>query len=109
LNWALAVGGVALSKAVWDEIVEVLNRPRLSRSIVPTDREDVLATLSQKGIWFEPTEAVAECRDPKDDKYLELALAASATAIVTSDNDLRVMHPWRGIAILRPAEFLSPM
>lgn len=49
---------------------------------------------------------VRACRDAKDNKYLELALAAQADAIISGDEDLLVLHPWRGIPILRPAEFL---
>jgi predicted nucleic acid-binding protein len=47
------------------------------------------------------------CRDAKDNKFLALALAAEADALICSDDDLLVMHPWRGIAIVTPAEFLS--
>jgi predicted nucleic acid-binding protein len=51
---------------------------------------------------------VHECRDPKDDKYLELAVAGKADVIVSSDvGHLQVMHPWRGIAILSPADYLA--
>ena len=50
---------------------------------------------------------VVECRDPKDDEYLELALAASAEIIVSSDDDLLVLDPWRGIQILNPAAYLA--
>ena len=50
---------------------------------------------------------VADCRDPKDDKYLELAFAAGAETIVSSDDDLLVLHPWRGVRILRPADYLA--
>jgi uncharacterized protein len=55
----------------------------------------------------EPTETVRECRDPKDDKYLALAAAGQADVIVSSDiRHLLSMHPWRGIPILSPADFL---
>jgi hypothetical protein len=37
---------------------------------------------------------------------LELALAAGAETIVSSDDDLLVLDPWRGVRILRPAEYL---
>jgi predicted nucleic acid-binding protein len=43
----------------------------------------------------------------KDNKYLELALAAGAEIIVSSDDDLLVLHPWRGKRILRPADYLA--
>ena len=56
---------------------------------------------------FTPTIPVHDCRDPKDNKYLELALAADAQIIVSSDNDLLTLTPWRGIHILRPVEYLA--
>jgi predicted nucleic acid-binding protein len=50
---------------------------------------------------------VTDCPDPKDDKYLELALAAGAETIVSSDDDPLVLHRWRGVRILRPADYLA--
>ena len=50
---------------------------------------------------------VTACRDPKDDKYLSLALAVEASCRVSGDADLLVMHPFQGIPILRPIEFLD--
>jgi predicted nucleic acid-binding protein len=50
---------------------------------------------------------VTDCRDAADNKYLELAIAAEARAIVSSDQDLLVLHPWRGVSILPPAEYLA--
>lgn len=98
---------LAMSRPVFDEIAEVLGRPRLARFIRPDLRERLLALLSSGARWFEPAVTVTECRDPADDKYLELALAAGASTIVSSDRDLLVLHPWRGVHILRPAEYLA--
>jgi uncharacterized protein len=76
--------------------------------VIPSRRrEHILAVLRGEAVWFEPSERVTDCRDPKDDKYLELALAAGAEIIVSSDDDLLVLHPWRGVHILRPADYLS--
>ena len=52
-------------------------------------------------------ERVTDCRDPKDNKYLELALAAGAETIVSSDDDLLVLDPWRGVRIMRPTDYLD--
>jgi len=49
---------------------------------------------------------VEECRDPDDDKFLACVQAGGADCIVTGDQDLLVMHPWRGISILSPRAFL---
>ena len=46
------------------------------------------------------------CRDPEDNQFLALAMVAEAYALVSSDEDLLVLHPWRGIEIVTPAEFL---
>lgn len=45
------------------------------------------------------------CRDPDDDHVLAVALLAGADAIVTGDKDLLVLHPFRGVAIVRPRDF----
>ena len=47
---------------------------------------------------------IQDCRAPKDDCYL--ALAGGARAIVSGDEDLLALHPWRGIQVLRPTQFL---
>jgi uncharacterized protein len=36
-----------------------------------------------------------------------LSLAAGADTVVSSDDDLLLLHPWRGVRILRPAEYLA--
>ncbi|MBD2778869.1 putative toxin-antitoxin system toxin component, PIN family [Iningainema sp. BLCCT55] len=58
-------------------------------------------------MFIDMTEQINECRDPKDNKYLELALSGQAECIVTGDNDLLVLNPWRGIEILTVQEFLA--
>jgi putative PIN family toxin of toxin-antitoxin system len=50
---------------------------------------------------------IRACRDPRDDKFLELAVHGRAEAILTGDRDLLELHPFRGIAILAPAVFLA--
>jgi hypothetical protein len=69
-----------------------------------SQRDYVLQVLRNEAVWFE---RVTGCLGPKDDKYLELALAADAEIIVSSDDDLLMLHPWRGVRILRPAGHLT--
>ena len=97
----------ALSAAVDAEIEEVLNRPRFVKAVTTARRARVLATLRDGAAWFDPVERVTDCRDAKDNKYLELALAADAGTIVTGDRDLLVLDPWRGVRILLPAQYLA--
>jgi putative PIN family toxin of toxin-antitoxin system len=97
----------ALSAAVDAEIASVLGRSRFALTISLARRQRILEILRRAAVWFEPAVRVTDCRDPKDDKYLELALAAGAEIIVSGDDDLLVLHPWRGVRILRPADYLA--
>jgi predicted nucleic acid-binding protein len=45
------------------------------------------------------------CPDPDDDRVIALALAFMAEVLVTGDEDLLVLHPWKGIPIVRPRDF----
>lgn len=104
---ALSKDRVAISEPVMTELLDVLYRPGVARFIRPERRSELLGQLVTLGIPFEPVERVTDCRDLKDNIYLELASTAGAEAIVSSDGDLLVLHPWRGVRILRPAEYLA--
>ncbi len=45
------------------------------------------------------TETITACRDPKDDKFLELAVSGQANLIISSDNDLLVLYLFFGITV----------
>ena len=107
LEVARARGAIALSESVFSEISDVLARPKFARALTEDRRREILELLAAAALWFEPADQVADCRDPKDNRYLELALAARATVIVTGDEDLRVLHPWRGVRVVGPADFLA--
>lgn len=107
LTAARARGIIALSLAVHQEVAGVLSRPKFTRVLTEDRRLEILEILVTKALWIEPAELVSDCRDAKDNKYLELALAARATVIVSGDDDLLVLDPWRGVRILTPAQFLG--
>ncbi|MBI4729311.1 MAG: PIN domain-containing protein [Acidobacteria bacterium] len=65
-----------------------------------------MADASEGGI-VEPALRVSDCPDHEDNRILELAIACGADLIVSSDDHLTRMSPWRGIPILRPEEFAS--
>lgn len=104
---ARARGVIALSGAVYEEIAEVLARPKFARVLTGDRRRETLELLAAAAFWVEPGELVSDCRDAKDNRYLELALAAQASIIVSGDEDLLVLDPWRGVRVLRAARFLE--
>jgi uncharacterized protein len=98
---------ICLSPAVLEEIRAVLSRPRFRQAISYERREQILLLLSAAARVVEPAVAVHDCRDAKDNKYLEAALAAGAEIIITGDPDLLELDPWRGIRILRPSDYIA--
>ncbi len=100
---------IALSDAVFDEIAEVLSRGKFAGAVTLERRGKILELLTTAAAWVQPAIGVTDCVDPKDNKYLELAAACGAEVIVSSDRHLLDLNPWRGVAILRPAEYLASL
>lgn len=104
---ALGYGKLLLSLAIISELNDVLRRKQFDKYILEEERMQFLAVLVREATLVEITETIAECRDPKDDMFLELAISGQATCIVSGDKDLLILHPFRGIPILTPAAFLN--
>ncbi len=99
-------GRVVVSSSALLELAEVLQRAKFERYVNATEREEFLAAFVERAVLTEPTETIRACRDASDDKFLELAVCGNASYIITGDEDLLALHPFRGIAILTPQEFL---
>jgi len=87
------------------ELFITLARPRLA-PLIPSDFRTWLGELLAAAELVSITERVIACRDPKDDKFLELAVNGHADLIVSGDADLLALHPFRNIPILTPAAFM---
>ncbi len=98
---------VMVSAAFIDELNEVLRRPKFNRYLEEKERLLFLSAFIRDAAVVDVTENPTACRDPEDDKFLELAVAGDATCIVSGDRDLLVLSPFRGIPVLTPREFLS--
>ena len=107
LRWALRHGKVLMSMPLLQELEEVLRREKLQRYISSARREEFLEALIETAVFLEPMEVIRGCRDPKDDKVLELAISGKAQFIISGDQDLLTLTPFRGVEILRPEEFLE--
>ncbi len=95
-----------LSPPVESEIREVFARPKFRKYLDGDRAERILALLLVAARSVTPMETVWDCRDVRDNKYLELALAAGADTIIASDDDLLDLDPWRGIRIVKPADYV---
>jgi putative PIN family toxin of toxin-antitoxin system len=104
---ALDLGVLLFSEATMTELAEVLFRPKFDQYAGVEDRKLFVGRLRSIAESIPIIQLVRECRDPKDDKFLEVALNGRADLILTGDADLLAMHPWRDITILSPADYLE--
>jgi putative PIN family toxin of toxin-antitoxin system len=104
---AVDSGLLLVSEATMNELADVLARPKFDRYISLEDRQQFLRLVGRVAEFVRAVYPIRECRDPKDDKFLEAALSGRADVILSGDRDLHVLNPWRGIAILSPAEYLK--
>ena len=102
---ALDHGTILVSEALARELADVLDRDKFDRYVSREDRDEFLASLIRESAMTEIKESIHVCRDPEDNRVLELAINGNAEFIVTGDTDLLVLNPFRGIRILTPAEF----
>jgi uncharacterized protein len=109
LAWNLArrTGVVLASHETLEELDSVLRRPKLARYIATSERIAFLDELARVVDLVQVTQRLSLCRDPRDDKFLELAYAGRANLLLTGDADLLVLHPFRGTAIVTPAAYLA--
>ena len=95
------------SEETLSELDEVIIRPYFGRYLSLQGRRLFLALMLQSPELVQVTHSFTACRDPRDDKFLELAFSGHATHIVTGDRDLLDLHPFRGTPIVTPGSFLA--
>lgn len=107
IQQALHTDTILTSDDALSELMAVLQRPKFqTHAFLPA----AVYLLSQLTAAFEPVEVgeqVRDCRDPRDNIFLSLALSGQADLIITGDLDLLALHAWRNISILTPADFLA--
>jgi putative PIN family toxin of toxin-antitoxin system len=105
IRWIDRHGGLLKSTATEAQLIEVLRRPYIARKLPPDYQQRVSRLLSTAELVM-IIERIAVCRDPTDDKFLELAVNGRADMVVTGDLDLLVLNPFRNIPIIGPLEFV---
>ncbi|MFA7505663.1 MAG: putative toxin-antitoxin system toxin component, PIN family [Burkholderiaceae bacterium] len=107
VDHGLAWGVPLMSEATLTELSDVLARDKFDRYVTREDRQHFLRLLGGIVRLVPITQRISACRDPSDDKFLDVALCGEALLILTGDEDLLELHPFHGIEILRPTEFLA--
>lgn len=100
-------GEILVSVATLEELDDVLRRSKFDAYITEEERLDFLAAYIRETEEITVDIRLQVCRDPTDDKFLELAIAGRATHLVSGDPDLLTLSPFRGVIIVNPREFLA--
>lgn len=98
---------VAVSESLIEELADVLSRSKFDRYASLADREEFLRRVLQLTTMVAVLSEVTDCRDPKDNRLLALALDSESECMISGDRDLTVLSPWRGIPIITPGAFLA--
>jgi putative PIN family toxin of toxin-antitoxin system len=108
LDAALNKGRLVISEPALQEFAEVIFRKKFDKYFFDdAESFEAIDKIERNAIIFSPKEIITACRDPKDDKFLELAVAADASCIITGDKELHILDPFRNISILTAADFLN--
>jgi putative PIN family toxin of toxin-antitoxin system len=105
---AETLGEIVYSNRTWNEFLSVIYQSKFDKYFSLEDRTKIVDMFM---IRFREitniTETVTECRDEKDNMFLELAITSNTDCIISGDSDLLILHPFRGISILSPRDFLD--
>ena len=97
---------IIVSKATWQEFEQKIKKTSLERYFRNTqDRDAAIHAINRVVTHVAVRSVVTDCRDPKDNPFLELALDGKAETILSGDKDLLVLNPWRGVCIQSPGDF----
>jgi putative PIN family toxin of toxin-antitoxin system len=100
-------GQLVATEATLKELFERWLSSKFDPYVTRARREELLSRLAPLVEIVEVVQQVRACRDPHDDKFLEAAVNGRADVLITGDKDLLALHPFRGIAIVSPADYLS--
>ena len=90
-----------------NELADVFSRDKFDKYVSIDERKQFLQHFLYIAERVEIIRTVKQCRDPKDDKFLELALSGHADILITGDDDLLDMEVFYSTKIITPKEFIE--
>jgi putative PIN family toxin of toxin-antitoxin system len=92
-----------------DELVAKLSLPRIrvKYHVRLEEIEALVALIVLQGERVIPTRKIKLCRDPKDDMFIEAALAGEAQHVVAGDDDLLTLKKFETVRFVTPRAFLA--
>jgi putative PIN family toxin of toxin-antitoxin system len=107
LKKARTIGTLLISSEIASEYFNVFSRPKFEKYVSLETRLAFIENIISNSFPIEIKEKIIVCRDPKDNRFLELAVTAGASCIISGDQDLIILNPFQGIPIISCADFLQ--
>lgn len=89
------------------ELKEVLEREKFEKYLTLSQRLQFFEEIKKVTRLFNPEQKFDLCRDPRDNKFLDLAFSSNATFLITGDQDLLILKRFHETEILSPSDFLK--
>ncbi len=100
---------IAQSDETYQELKTRIYKPKFDKYISDEDRQDFLDIVKKYSQFIEINSQINICRDPDDNKFLELAKDANAEFLITGDQDLlslKTLAEYQN-QIITPRDFLD--
>ena len=101
------MGEILYSEATLLELNQVLNHKKFIKYFTVEEKQEFIVKLIESAELVVIKESIDVCRDPNDNKFLELAVSGDANFIISGDQDLLVLNPFRNIEIITSNDFLT--
>ncbi len=100
---------VVQNDETYQEIAERIYKSKFDQYISEQRRESFLSIIKNKSQFIEKKSQITVCRDPDDNKFLELAFDSKAEFLMTGDKDLLSLKSQGEYQklIISPREFLA--
>jgi putative PIN family toxin of toxin-antitoxin system len=98
---------IVFSEETYEEFYTRLWRPKFDRYISREMRKTLLLDFSNIAHWVDISGELELCRDPDDNKFLEVAIKANASLLISGDDDLTSLKRVENIPIVTPAQCLE--
>lgn len=96
---------ILFSDELFEEIIDVLHRPKIKKYLTDEQVADIIGLIHHKAHWVKIVEKTDICRDKKDNFLLDLAGNGKADYLITGDQDLLILKDFQGTKIVNFKDF----
>lgn len=107
IDKAISFGIVAISNDTINEFSDTFIRAKFDKYLSIELKLEIIEEFKFISKLVTPNVLITDCRDAKDNKFLELAVSFKAKYLITGDEDLLILNPFKNISIISASTFLN--